>query len=201
MYSSVSPTKLQANRIVQLLFWLVVNIFYWEGSWLFKWTGTWEATRTVHPISTFSQQIAFCSIGLSLYFRPKGGGDGDDKNDVVYTDDDVDDDVLERKEEIPKKYNFVTQHKSPMSVDSTCNELSEYVRLWGSVKHWKWFKRVFSGKVGVMTDRQTILHLFQRFVPSVICICHMYTKFESFCVPFGHRVGESIFLEIYICIG
>ena len=107
MYSSVSPTKLQANRIVQLLFWLVVNIFYWEGSWLFKWTGTWEATRTVHPISTFSQQIAFCSIGLSLYFRPKGGGDGDDKNDVVYTDDDVDDDVLERKEEIPIMKNFL----------------------------------------------------------------------------------------------
>ena len=26
-------------------------------------------------------------------------------------------------------------------------------------------------------------------------------KLEVFCVPFGHRVGECTYLEIYICIG
>ena len=26
-------------------------------------------------------------------------------------------------------------------------------------------------------------------------------KLEGFCVPFGHRVGECTYLEIYICIG
>ena len=26
-------------------------------------------------------------------------------------------------------------------------------------------------------------------------------KLEGFCVPFGHRVGDCTYLEIYICIG
>ena len=26
-------------------------------------------------------------------------------------------------------------------------------------------------------------------------------KLEGFCVPFGHRIGECIFLKMYICIG
>ena len=46
-----------------------------------------------------------------------------------------------------------------------CHELSEYIWLRGSVKYWKWFNRVFSGRVGVMTDTQTGFQLIDSAHP------------------------------------